>query len=136
MSVDGESVPPCSGVCRFGSRVIKRVELSSNSLVPVQACGRSQGGRNAVEVSERALGERRAPYHFDKETAAPAALTFDALLRCLLVRLSLVAMASFLRGKQSGIQGDLSQGITQDTVQLDDVSEHPYCRHVARPDIE
>lgn len=31
-------------------------------------------------------------------------------------------MASFLRGKQAGIQHDLSQGILPETIQLDDVS--------------
>jgi hypothetical protein len=30
-------------------------------------------------------------------------------------------MASFIRGKQSGIQGDLSSGITPDIIQIDDV---------------
>jgi hypothetical protein len=30
-------------------------------------------------------------------------------------------MASFIRGKQSGVQGDLSSGITPDVIQIDDV---------------
>ena len=33
-------------------------------------------------------------------------------------------MASFLRGKQAGIQGDLSHGILPETIKLDDVSEN------------